>query len=163
VLPVVPSKVLDVGTGTGFLAWIAAELGHRVTGIDLAESMLEGALAQTAKRRLEVTFEVGDAVAPPFPDRSFDVVISRSLIWTLREPDSAFGNWYALLRPGGRVVAIYGLSAAEQPDGPARRLTTPRRSLAGTTRAKHGLPCQRCGCLTTSRYGARPSRQDWLA
>lgn len=84
VLPVVPSKVLDVGTGTGFLAWIAAELGHRVTGIDLAESMLEGARAQTAKRRLEVTFEVGDAVAPPFPDRSFDVVISRSLIWTLR-------------------------------------------------------------------------------
>jgi hypothetical protein len=44
-LPSEPSDVLDVGTGTGFLAFIVAALGHRVTGIDLAEGML--AVAQT--------------------------------------------------------------------------------------------------------------------
>src|SRR5262245_9423365 len=38
--PPAPADVLDAGTGTGFLAWLLAELGHRVTGVDLAEAML---------------------------------------------------------------------------------------------------------------------------
>jgi len=33
-----------------------------------------------------ITFAVGDAVDPPFPAGSFDVVASRSLLWTLRQP-----------------------------------------------------------------------------
>ena len=36
VLPTSPTRVLDVGTGTGFVAWIAAELGHQVTAIELS-------------------------------------------------------------------------------------------------------------------------------
>jgi SAM-dependent methyltransferase len=116
VLPEEPSEVLDVGTGTGFVARIAAELGHRVTGIDLSESMLEAAREGSAGSGLDVRFVVGDAVRPPFPPECFDVVISRSVIWTLREPLLAFRNWHALLRPGGRVVAIYGLEASTPED-----------------------------------------------
>ena len=46
--PDTPCDVLDVGTGTSFLALIAAELGHRVTGIDLADGMLAVARSRAA-------------------------------------------------------------------------------------------------------------------
>jgi SAM-dependent methyltransferase len=116
VLPTSPARVLDVGTGTGFVARIAAELGHRVTAIDLSEGMLD--VSSARDRGLAITFAVGDAVDPPFPAGSFDVVVSRSVLWTLRQPELAFRNWYELLTPGGRMVAIYGLSAAAESEPP---------------------------------------------
>jgi SAM-dependent methyltransferase len=115
-LPDSSARVLDVGTGTGFVARIAAELGHRVTAIDLSAAMLEASAMHDAG--LEITYAVGDAVDPAFPAGSFDVVVSRSLLWTLREPETAFRNWYELLSPGGRVVAVYGLSRAAEPGPP---------------------------------------------
>ena len=116
VLPTSPARVLDVGTGTGFVARIAAELGHRVTAIDLSEGMLDASSARDCG--LAITFAVGDAVDPPFPAESFDVVVSRSVLWTLRQPELAFRNWYKLLSPGGRMVVIYGLSAAARSEPP---------------------------------------------
>ncbi|KAA8886235.1 class I SAM-dependent methyltransferase [Nocardia colli] len=106
-LPEPPARVLDVGTGTGFVARIAAELGHQVTAIDLSEAMLEATIAPG----LAISFAVGDAVDPPFAPGSFDVVINRSLLWTLREPERAFVNWHALLASGGRAVCIYGVNS----------------------------------------------------
>src|SRR6516162_7207246 len=51
-----PSDVLDVATGTGFVAMIAARLGHHVTAIDLSEPMLEVARAEAQRRELKITF-----------------------------------------------------------------------------------------------------------
>ncbi|MGH9139924.1 MAG: class I SAM-dependent methyltransferase, partial [Vicinamibacterales bacterium] len=114
--------VLDIGTGTGFVAMIAAGLGHRVTGIDLAEPMLSEARGAAAQRGLNVRFLLLDAVAPALTPGSFDAIISRHFIWTLREPDVALTNWRHLLRPGGRVIAIDGFWFADaegepEPDG----------------------------------------------
>lgn len=106
VLPGPPAEVLDVGTGTGFVARIAAELGHQVTAIDTSSAMLGAAVARDCSN--PITYALGDAVAPAFPAESFDVVLSRSLLWTLRDPEAAFRNWYRLLKPGGRMVAVYG-------------------------------------------------------
>lgn len=117
VLPDPPAEVLDVGTGTGFVARIAAALGHRVSAIDAAPAMLEAAGAHDSANA--ISYSLGDAVDPAFPARSFDVVISRSLLWTLREPETAFRNWYRLLQPGGRTVAVYGLAAPTHPEPPA--------------------------------------------
>lgn len=105
-LPGEPCDVLDVGTGTGFLAMIISSLGHRVTGIDLAEGMLAVARVDADSRGIHPRFVIGDAVAPDFPDSSFDVIMSRHLLWTLLEPETAFTNWRRLLRPGGYVVAL---------------------------------------------------------
>ena len=107
-LPPAPADILDIATGTGFVALVAASLGHRVTGIDLAATMLAEARKKAARRKLHVAFQKGDAIAPDFPPASFDAVISRHLFWTLRDPQRALKSWKRLLRPGGRIVLIDG-------------------------------------------------------
>lgn len=136
-LPAASSDVLDVGTGTGFFARLAAELGHRVTAIDVAGDMLAASTVRDADG--DVTFAVGDAVAPPFADESFDAVVSRSLLWTLREPRRAFASWWRLLRPGGLVVAIYGLARPGASDeGPYTAAT--RAQLPAMHLQDHDVP-----------------------
>jgi SAM-dependent methyltransferase len=109
ILPPAPARVLDVGTGTGFLAVLLAELGHRVVGVDLSTGMLAHAEAKGAGLTPAPVFQVGDAHDPPGDPGSFDVVISRHVLWTLREPTRALESWRRLLRPGGTLVVIDGL------------------------------------------------------
>jgi SAM-dependent methyltransferase len=117
VLPAPPGDVLDVASGTGYLALAAASLGHRVTAVDLAPAMLEELVATATARGLTVDTRLGDAVAPDFPPARFDAVTSRHLLWTLRQPASAMANWRELLRPGGRLVAVDGFWFTTWDDG----------------------------------------------
>ena len=117
VLPDPPSDVLDVATGTGYVALAAASLGHRVAAIDLSPPMLDELAAYAADRGLAVDARLGDAVAPDFPPGRFDAMTSRHLLWTLREPETAMTNWRALLRPGGRLVAVDGFWFTEWDEG----------------------------------------------
>ncbi|MEV5694945.1 class I SAM-dependent methyltransferase [Micromonospora globbae] len=105
-LPRGPLDVLDVGTGTGQAAMVLAGLGHRVTGIDLSEGMLERARRHAAEMANGPVIRRGDAVDPDFPPASFDAVTSRYVMWTLRDPDVAVANWVRLLRPGGTVAVV---------------------------------------------------------
>src|SRR6266487_5880050 len=63
-----PRRVLDVGCGTGFLALRLAELGHTVTGIDLAPKMIEQARRKAEQADLQIEFRVRDAAALDFSD-----------------------------------------------------------------------------------------------
>jgi ubiquinone/menaquinone biosynthesis C-methylase UbiE len=103
-LPLPPLDILDVGTGTGFLALLLSELGHRVIAIDLAEDMLN--IARLKATDSDLRFEIGDASDPGFRPASFDAITNRHLLWTLLDPQRTFTNWYRLLRPGGRIIAI---------------------------------------------------------
>lgn len=103
-----PLDVVDVGCGTGFLALQLAALGHRASGVDVAEEMLDLARAKAAAAGLEAHFERGDAERLPFADDSFDLVIERHVIWTLPEPDVALREWARVLRGAGRAVLIEG-------------------------------------------------------
>lgn len=108
-LPAAPADVLDVGCGTGHVARLFAHLGHRVTGIDLADGMVAQARdvvgADPAPAVVPV-IQTGDAVNPDFADASFDAVTARYVLWTLRESEVALANWRRILRPGGTLAIV---------------------------------------------------------
>lgn len=99
-------RVLDVGTGTGVVALLVAGLGHRVTGIDLSSGMLAQASSHAEALGLAIDFRLGDAEEPGLPPASFDVVISRHVLWTLPHPARAVAEWTTLVAPGGSVVVF---------------------------------------------------------
>ena len=104
-------RVLDLGTGTGFFAFLLSHLGHAVIGIDLTEEMIREASRCAEELGLNVTFRVMDAEQPEFPPESFDVLVTRNLTWTLPHLESAYRAWYDLLTPGGVLInfdADYG-------------------------------------------------------
>ena len=104
--------ILDVGTGTGFFAILLAEKGHRVEGIDLTPAMLEEARWIAKQRNLDITFREMDAQNLDYPNDSFDVVISRNLTWTLPDPESAYAEWFRVLKPGGVLLNFDAAYAA---------------------------------------------------
>lgn len=103
-----PLNALDVGCGTGFLSLLLAELGHRVTGIDIAGAMLATAHRKAAMRKLSVDFRHADAEAPDLPSASFDLIVERHVLWTLPDPALALESWRQLLRHNARLVLIEG-------------------------------------------------------
>jgi len=111
---------LDAGCGTGFLSLELAARGHRVSGIDFAPAMLAEARRKAAAQRLSVRFEEGDAEQLPFPPASFDLVISRHVLWTLPHPEAAIDEWIRVLRPGGRLAIVDGAQYNEAAAPPQR-------------------------------------------
>lgn len=97
-------KVLDMGTGTGFLALLLAEMGHDVTGADWSGNKLEKAKEKTKSSSTSIKFVREDAENLSFEAERFDAVVSRHLIWTLSNPASAFREWARVTKPGGRVL-----------------------------------------------------------
>ncbi len=115
-----PSDALDAGCGTGFLSLELAARGHRVSGIDFAPAMLAAARRKAAAQRLSIHFEEGDAEQLPFPPGSFDLVISRHVLWTLPHPEAAIDEWIRVLRPGGRLAIVDGAQYNEAVAPPQR-------------------------------------------
>ncbi|MEV5826838.1 class I SAM-dependent methyltransferase [Spirillospora sp. NPDC052242] len=108
--PTEPKKILDVGCGSGFVALSLAELGHRVVGLDISPEMLRMCGTAAEVRGLTNLALVRGAAEQPPPDLGpVDAVISRHVLWTLPWPEQAVRAWAALVRPGGRVVAIDSL------------------------------------------------------
>jgi len=114
---------LDAGCGTGFLAFELAARGHRVTGVDFAPAMIAEARRKAAERGISARFEEADAEQLPFVPASFDLAISRHVLWTLPHPEAAIDEWIRVLRPGGRLVVVDGqfdAGAGPVPAGSAR-------------------------------------------
>ncbi|MFD8914533.1 class I SAM-dependent methyltransferase [Streptomyces sp. NPDC059575] len=120
-LPIPPADVLDLGCGTGSLALLAAEQGHRVTAVDSSPAMVELARAKLAGWDAAVVR--GDAAEPPVGAGSADVVLVRHVLWALPEPGKVLRRWRELLRPGGRFVLVEGVWGTVAPAGiPVGRL-----------------------------------------
>lgn len=104
-----PKDVVDLGTGTGACALIAASLGHRVRACDGSEGMLAAARQAAAASGLEIAFEHALIEEASFAPSSADIVTLRNVLWTLPEPMAALRKAHLLLRPGGLVLVSDGL------------------------------------------------------
>jgi sarcosine/dimethylglycine N-methyltransferase len=146
---VAADRVLDVCSGLGGPArYIAWQAGCDVTGLDLTASRVEGATALTAAAGLEarVRFVQGNALAMPFADASFTLVIGQEAFAHIPDKPRLVAECARLLQPGGRLVFSDIMSRqplpAETPSGCstacASRRSPPRR------RMRSG--CRRPGC-----------------
>ena len=100
-------RVLDLGSGAGTDSLIAAQMvgdqGH-VTGVDMTPEMLAKARASAAEMGAQnVEFVEAEAEHLPFPDASFDVVISNGVIDLVPDKDAVFSELHRVLVPGGRI------------------------------------------------------------
>ena len=95
-------RVLDIATGSGNTALAAARRGCRVTGADFVPALLERARERAAVERLKIDFQEGDAEALPFPDASFDVVVS-TFGAMFADPKRAAAEMLRVCRPGGKI------------------------------------------------------------
>ena len=103
-----PMRILDAGTGPGFFPMLLGGQGHDVTAIDCTEAMLRESERNCRERGAEARFLRMDAQDLDVPDGSFDLVLSRNLIWNLERPERAYREWLRVLAPGGRMIVFDG-------------------------------------------------------
>ncbi len=100
--------ILDVGCGTGFLSIILSELGHKLIGIDFSKNMIEIANKNINYWNLKIPLIIGNAENTPFSYGSFDLVISRNIFWTLKNPKNAINHWKSILNDNGSIIITDG-------------------------------------------------------
>jgi SAM-dependent methyltransferase len=137
-------RILDVGCGVGQTTRLAAHQAYdgNVVGIDLSAPMLERARRDAVAEGLDnITFEQGDAQVYPFPECSFDVIISRGGVMFFADHVAAFANLRRALVPAGRLAFI-----GPQPGGPdsayaraSAALTPFLREASPAARGMHAL------------------------
>ena len=103
------ARVLEVGCGPGHLTIeLAGRHGLDVTGLDLDPTMIQRASANahrtTDAETQQPTFVVGDVAALPFPDKSFDMVVSTLSLHHWADPTAGLAEIGRVLRPGGRAL-----------------------------------------------------------
>ena len=97
-------KVLDVACGSGNLAIIAAQKGAVVTGIDIADNLIDAAKKRAEAAGLDIKFEFGDAEAMPYEDNSFDLVMTMFGAMFAPRPDVTAAELARICKPGGTIA-----------------------------------------------------------
>lgn len=99
-------KILDIGTGTGFLALMLAEMGYQAIGVDIADAMMDIGRKKAADRNLNVDFVLSTGEQLPYEGPCFDAVVNCRVLWTLMDPIAATKEWIRVLKPGGKVISF---------------------------------------------------------
>jgi SAM-dependent methyltransferase len=110
-------ELLDVATGSGNVAIVAAQAGAKVTGLDLTPELLDAARRRMVEAGVEIELVEGDAEDLPFRDASFDRVLSCFGVIFAPRHQKAADELIRVVRPGG----IIGL-AAWTPEGATGRM-----------------------------------------
>ncbi|MEL6808977.1 MAG: class I SAM-dependent methyltransferase [Pseudomonadota bacterium] len=97
---------IELGCGTGYVAYWMHKRGARVTAIDVSAQQLATAYKLATEQNADIAFIEGNAEATGLPDASFDFAISEygASIWC--KPETWLREAWRLLRPGGRLVFL---------------------------------------------------------
>lgn len=96
-----PLRVLDLGCNAGTQAILWAEAGHRVTGLDVNEPLLEVARERAQSAALDVQFDLGTATRLPYADGSMDVCLMLELLEHVQDWEACVNEAVRVLAPGG--------------------------------------------------------------
>jgi len=109
-------KVLDIGCGTGRFTVPMAELGAKVSGLDMSGAMLDVARGKLEAAGVSADLREGDMASMPFPDDSFDVVVSMLALMHIPLGDRAkvFSEASRVLKPGGKLLISVKNSVIER-------------------------------------------------
>jgi ubiquinone/menaquinone biosynthesis C-methylase UbiE len=139
--------VLDIGTGPGVLL---VELANTrpdlsLTGVDLSADMIAAARRNLERFGDQASARVGNVTSLPFPDDSFDLIVSSLSLHHWDDPEAAVPELARVLRPGGRVC-IYDFPFApfEKLGGAARTRSILNGRSPQRTPIRTGVPFLRC-------------------
>ena len=110
--PAGTERALDVGTGTGTLAFALAPLVREVVGLDLVPEMLAEARRGAASFG-NVSFVEGDCLALPFEPASFDLTATARTVHHLSRPELAVAEMTRVTRPGGRLLVVDQIASVD--------------------------------------------------
>ena len=96
-------RVLDVAAGNGNATLAAARRFAHVTSTDYVPALLDGGRRRAEAEGLQVTFEAADAEALPYPDASFDVLLSTFGVMFAPDHPKSSSELLRVCRPGGRI------------------------------------------------------------
>jgi demethylmenaquinone methyltransferase/2-methoxy-6-polyprenyl-1,4-benzoquinol methylase len=109
-LPYQPQNVLDIATGTGDFAIMAAQMLHpnRLVGADISEGMMEIGRQKVRKLGLDgiITFAKEDCLALSYPDATFDAVTAAFGIRNFASLDKGLSEMCRVLKPGGHLSIV---------------------------------------------------------
>lgn len=129
--PAEGEHVIDLGTGTGNAALIAARAGANVTGIDPAPRLLEVASQLADEAGLTIEFRGGEAAEMPLPDDFADLVLAVFSVIFADNAEAAAAEIARVLKPNGRFVM-----SAWVPGGPVTKsVEATKRALGAPERA----------------------------
>ncbi|MDA0237382.1 MAG: class I SAM-dependent methyltransferase [Proteobacteria bacterium] len=109
-------KLLDIGCGPGWLTVMYAKHGANVTAIDLTSQALVLTKAALEVNLVSASLEVASAEQLPFPDKSFDVVVSSGVLHHTPDYQKAISESYRVTRDGGTgLITLYRLGVLHSP------------------------------------------------
>jgi len=98
------SRLLDIACGSGQTAIPAAKNGAIVTGVDIAENLIEHARARSHKAQLTARFDIGDAENLPYAEDDFDIAITMFGAMFAPRPEKVVNELARVIRPGGQLI-----------------------------------------------------------
>lgn len=123
--------------------------------------MLARARAKATQRESGIRFLIGDAERTLEKAESYDIVVTRHLVWTLVDPRAAFAEWFSLLKPGGRLLIIDADFVSKTWLTPLRQVL--ERAVGRTVGPVHGLDqamADRHGSILSRLHFSRGAKAD---
>lgn len=158
-------SVLDVGSGVGGPArFLAATYGCRVTGIDLSEPFVDAAryLTQRTGQSERVSFRAASALALPFDDGEFDVVLLQHVAMNIADRVELYREIKRVLKPSGRFATFDVVAKGGEPRYPVPWARTPATSFLLTADATRAA-IEQAGFRTLVAQDDTEAAKAWIA